>query len=210
MNDVLCSFLRHFVLIFFDDILIFSTSWAEHLGHVCTVLGILHQHRLFVKRSKCAFGAEYISYLGYIISVEVVTMDPAMVQAVADWPWPRSARVVRGFLSLAGYYRKFVKNYGTIATPLKTLLHKDNFSWSEEATAAFKALKRAINSTLVLTLPECDASSYGFGIVLSQANHPVVFFSRPIVPHCRLLAAYERELIGLVLAIRHWRSYLWG
>ena len=117
MHDVLRPFLRRFVLVFFDDILIYSESWADHLRHVRAVLSTLQQHQLFVKRSKCAFGVESISYLGHIISAAGVAMDPAKVQAVADWPQPRSAWAVRGFLGLAGYYRKFVREFGTIAAP---------------------------------------------------------------------------------------------
>jgi len=145
-------------------------------------------------------------------------MDPAKVQAILDWPTPRSARAVRGFLGLAGYYRKFVHNYGTVAAPLTALLKKDGFSWDEATTAAFTALKAAVTSAPVLAMPdfakdfivECDASSHGFGAVLVQDGHPVAFFSRPVAPRHRSLAAYERELIGLVQAVRHWRPYLWG
>lgn len=125
---------------------------------------------------------------------------------------------MRGFLGLAGYYRKFVKEFGTIAAPLTALLKKEGFTWSVEADAAFTALKTAITTAPVLTLPdfnrpfivECSASTHGFGAVLLQDQHPVAFFSRPAAPRHRSLAAYERELIGLVLAIRHWRPYLWG
>lgn len=218
MNDVLRPFLRRFVLVFFDDILIYSSSLAEHLRHVRTVLTMLHQHRLFVKRSKCAFGVDSISYLGHIISATGVAMDPDKVRAVADWPTPRSARAVRGFLGLAGYYRKFVKEFGTIAALLTALLKKEGFAWTEASTAAFTTLKNAVTTAPVLALPdfsqpfvvECDASTYGFGAVLLQGQHPVAFFSRPVAPRHQSLAAYERELIGLVLAIRHWRPYLWG
>jgi len=108
MNDILRPYLRRFVLVFFDDILIYSQSMAEHLGHVRTVLTLLQQHRLFVKKSKCAFGSSSIAYLGHVISANGVAMDPAKVQAVEDWPVQRSAQAVRGFLGLAGYYRKFV------------------------------------------------------------------------------------------------------
>ena len=109
MNDVLRPFLRRFVLVFFDDILIYTTTWTDHLRHVRAILNVLLQHRLFVKRSKCEFSANSISYLGHIISATGITMDPAKVQAVADWPIPKSTRVVRGFLGLTVYYRKFVK-----------------------------------------------------------------------------------------------------
>jgi hypothetical protein len=109
----------------------------------------------------------------------------------------------------SGYYRKFVKDYGTIEAPLTVFLCKDGFSWSEEATVAFDALKCTVTTAPVLTLPdfaqpfvvECDASFYGFGAVLLQTHHPVAFFSRPVAPRHQSLVAYERELIGLVLSI---------
>ena len=109
-------------------------------------------------------------------------------------------------------------NYGTIAAPLTALLKKDGFLWSDETAVAFVALKEAVTSAPVLAMPdfsktfvvECDASSHGFGAVLVQDSHPVAFFSRPVAPRHRALAAYERGLIGLVQAIRHWRPYLWG
>jgi len=134
-------------------------------------------------------------------------MDPAKVQAVADWPLPSSTHTVCGFLGLTGYYRKFVKEYGMIVAPLTALLRKEGFSWSVEAVAAFVALKTAITTAPILALPdfakpfimECDASTYGFSAVLLQDQHPIAFFSRPVVPQHRSLAAYERELIGLFL-----------
>jgi hypothetical protein len=217
MNEVLRPFLRRFVLVFFDDILIYSASWSEHLRHVRAVLTLLQDNQLFVKRSKCSFGATLVAYLGHVISASGVAMDSSKVQAVLDWPHPRSVRALHGFLGLAGYYRKFVAEYGTIAAPLTALLKKDAFTWSEAAEAAFTALKSALTSSPVLALPdfsrpfivECDASTYGFGAVLLQ-DHPIAFFSRAVAPRHRSLAAYERELIGLVQAIKHWRSYFWG
>jgi len=145
-------------------------------------------------------------------------MDLAKVQAIHDWPVPHSVRAVHGFLGLAGYYRKFVHNYGTVAALLTALLKKDGFSWTAAATAAFDALKAAVTSAPVLAMldfakpfvVECDASSHGFGAVLVQEGHPIAFFSRPVAPRHQSLAAYERELIGLVHAVQHWRPYLWG
>ena len=154
MNDVLRPFLRRFVLVFFDDILIYSASWADHLRHLRAVFVVLQQHRLFVKRSKCAFGVDSISYLGHIISAAGVAMDPAKVQAVSDWPQPRSAHAVRGFLGLVGYYRKFVHDYGAIVAPLTALLKKDGFTWNTAAASAFQALKAAVTSAPVLALPD--------------------------------------------------------
>jgi hypothetical protein len=116
------------VLVFFDDILIYNKSWADHLHHLRAVLTVLRHQRLFVKHSKCAFGVTSVSYLGHIISEAGVAMDPAKVQAIHDWPVPRSARAVRGFLGLVGYYRNFVHNYGSVVAPLTALLKKDGFS----------------------------------------------------------------------------------
>jgi hypothetical protein len=188
------------------------------LCHLRVILSELRQHQLFVKRAKCAFGSTSVAYLGHVISEAGVAMDPAKVQAIHAWPVPRSARAVRGFLGLAGYYRNFVHNYGTIAAPLTALLKRDGFSWSAEAAATLDALKAAVTSAPVLAMldfakpfvVECDASAHGFSAVLVQEGHPVTFFSRPVAPRHRALAAYEQELIRLVHAVRHWRPYLWG
>ena len=118
------------MLVFFDDILIYST-WADHLKHVKAVFQLLHQHHLCVKRSKCSFGASSVGYLGHIISENGVAMDPTKVAAVEAWPRPCTARALRGFLGLTGYYRKFIASYGAVASPLMALLKKEAFSWSE-------------------------------------------------------------------------------
>lgn len=178
---------------------------------------MLQQHRLYVKRSKCAFGVSSISYLGHVITVAGVAMDLAKVQAVRDWPQPQSVLAVRGFSAWQATTANSSANYGTIAAPLTALLKKEGFLWSDDATSAFQALKTAVTSAAVLILPdfskpfvvECDASSHGFGAVLIQDKHPVAYFSKPVAPRHRSLTAYERELIGLVHAIRHWRPYLW-
>jgi hypothetical protein len=125
---------------------------------------------------------------------------------------------LRGFLGLAGYYRRFIKEFGTIAAPLTSLLKRDAFQWSEEAGTTFLALKKALMTAPVLALPdftktfivERDASGSGIGAVLHQADGAIAFFSRALPPRHRGLAAYERELIGLSQAVRHWRPYLWG
>jgi hypothetical protein len=121
-------------------------------------------------------------------------------------------------LGLAGYYRKFIKGFGTIAAPLTALLKKDGFLWTDQAAAAFEALKGALTTAPVLQLPnfsvpfivECDASGSGFGAMLHQEGGPIAYFSKTIAPRHASLAAYELELIGLVQAVRHWRPYLWG
>jgi hypothetical protein len=152
MNDVLRPFLRRFVLVFFDDILIYSKSWADHLRHLRIVLTELRRHTLFVKRTKRAFAVPSVAYLSHTISARGVAMDVAKVQAILDWPAPRSPRAVRGFLGLAGYYRKFIHSYGSIAAPLTALL-KRGFAWSDDAAAAFTALKEAVTTAPVLGMP---------------------------------------------------------
>jgi hypothetical protein len=131
-------------------ILIYSSSWSEHLRHIILVLAKLQEHHLFVKCPKCSFGERSVAYLGHVISTEGVAMDEQKVRAVLDWPLPYSVRTVRAFLSLVGYYRCFIKNYGTIATPLTTLLKKDAFKWSAEAKEAFQALQRALTTAPIL------------------------------------------------------------
>lgn len=137
------------------------------------------------------FGVQSVSYLGHIISSDGVAMDGDKVQAVATWPPPRSARGLRGFLGLAGYYRKFIQDYGTIAAPLTKLLRKEGFAWSDEAATAFQALKDALSSTPVLQLPpfdkaftvDCDASGSVFGTVLHQGARDQSHSSAGPSPH---------------------------
>jgi hypothetical protein len=187
MNDVLHPFLRRFVLVFFDDILIYNTSWSEHLQHVGLVFTALRAHDLFLKRSKCSFGTPSVAYLDHVISADGVAMDSDKVAAVASWPLSRSPRGVRGFLGLAGYYRKFIRDFGSIAAPLTCLLWKEALVWTIEADEAFVALKRALSSAPVLQMPDfarqfvvdCDASGTGFGAILHQGADPWPFLVDP-------------------------------
>jgi transposase InsO family protein len=218
MNAVLKQFLRRCVLVFFDDILIYSTSWTEHLQHIRAVMEVLRANNLHVKRSKCSFATPSVEYLGHVISADGVAMDRAKIEAVSTWPQPRSPRGLRGFLGLAGYYRRFIKGFGAIAEPLTKLLRKDAFQWTEAVAVAFAALQAALTAAPVLQLPDfskefivdCDASGSGFGAVLHQGDGPLAFFSKQFAPRHLKVAAYERELIGLVQAVCHWRPYLWG
>ncbi|XP_020200029.1 uncharacterized protein [Aegilops tauschii subsp. strangulata] len=217
VNDVLHPYLCRFVLVFFDDIPIYSASWAKHLQHVAIVFNELRAHHLHLKRSMCSFGTPSVAYLGHVISAERVAMDADKVAVVVAWPTPHSPRALRGFLGLAGYYRKFIREFGLIASPLTRLLRRDAFAWDEEATVAFEALKGALMTGPVLQMSDfdrpfvvdCDASSAGFGAILHRGDGPLTFFSRPFAARHLKLAAYERELIGLVQAVRHWRPYLW-
>ena len=150
MNDVLCPYLCRFVLVFFDDILIYSASWAEHLQHVAIVFNELRAHHLHLKHSKCSFETLLVAYLGYVISANGVAMDADKVAALAAWPMPQLPRALRGFLGLAGYYRKFIREFSLIALPLTRLLCRDAFAWDDEATTAFEALKGALTTGPIL------------------------------------------------------------
>lgn len=127
MNDVFRDFLRKFVLVFFDDILVYSTNLASHLTHLQQVLEVLAQHKLFAKFSKCQFGVTSVDYLGHVISSQGVAADPSKLQAIQEWPVPTSVSALRGFLGLSGYYRRFVRDYAAIAGPLTNLLKKQAF-----------------------------------------------------------------------------------
>jgi hypothetical protein len=199
MNDILHDFIRVFVLVFYD-ILIFSDSWSSHLQHVRAVLERLREQNLSVKKTKCSFGAESVAYLGHVISAQGVAMDVDKVAVVHAWPQPRTVRVVRGFLGLTGYYRKFIRSYGDIVAPLTQLLKRDAFCWMPVATTAFEALKEALTTAPVLQLPDfnksfivdCDASGSVIGAILHQGEGPLAFFSRAMQPHHAKLASYER------------------
>jgi hypothetical protein len=215
MNDVLSPYLRCFVLVFFDDILIYSSSWAEHLQHMAIIFNELRAHRLHLKRSMCSFSMTSVAYLGHVISVEGVAMDADKVAAIAAWPPPQSPWALRGFLGLAGYYQKYIRDFGLIAVPLTRLLRRGAFAWDAEANEAFQALQRALTTGHVLQMPDfdspfvvdCDASGIGFGAVLHRGEGPLAFFSCPFAARHHKLTAYERELIRLVQAVHHWRPY---
>jgi len=141
MNSIFKPFLRKFLLVFFDDILSYSESWKDHVDRV---LQLLEEKQFYAKRSKCFFGVQEVEYLGHIVSHEGIKVDPRKIKAIKEWKIPTSIKHLRGFLGLTGYYHKFVKNYGRIGAPLTTLLKKDAFSWTPEATKAFEHLKEAM------------------------------------------------------------------
>jgi hypothetical protein len=176
MNDIFQAYLCQFILVFFDDILVYSPSWEAHLLHLCQTLEISAHHHFLVKTSNCVFGQSEVDYLGHIITRDGVKVDSSKIEVMCTWPVPKTITELRGFLGLTGYYHKFVKDYGLIARTLTHLLKKGQFQWSPEVDATFKELKTAISSTLVLGLPnfsdvfviESDASDKGIGAVLSQ------------------------------------------
>ena len=217
MNSIFKPYLRRFVLVFFDDTLIYSKDLKTHLQHLGLTLQVLRKNELYANR-KCSFAQGKIDYLGHIISSQGVEVDPEKIRAIREWPIPINIRQVRGFLGLTGYYRKFVQNYGSIAAPLTQLLKKGGFKWGEEAQEAFLKLQQAMMTLLVLALPnfnapfeiETNASGIGIGVVLTQSKRPIAYFSHTLATKDRAKPVYERELMAVVLAVQRWRPYLLG
>lgn len=218
MNHIFRLYLRKFVLVFFDDILIYSRNIDEHLKHLELVFALLRKHKLFVKESKCTFAQKSVGYLGHLISSDGVSVEPEKIQCILSWKTPSTVKELRGFLGLAGYYRKFVKDFGKISAPLTQLLKKDAFKWTAEATIAFKLLQQALTTTPVLILPdfskefylECDASGGGIGAVLMQCARPIAFYSKPLSGKNLNLSVYDKEMLAIVCAVNKWRPYLLG
>ncbi|NBK83605.1 RNA-directed DNA polymerase, partial [Listeria monocytogenes] len=141
MNRVFKEYLDHFVVVFIDDILIYSKSREDHEQHLRLVLQKLREYKLYAKLKKCEFWLEEVAFLGHVVSSRGISVDPAKIEAIQSWEQPKSVTEVRSFLGLAGYYRRFVEGFSRIATPLTQLTRKDTkFSWSEECEKSFQEL----------------------------------------------------------------------
>jgi hypothetical protein len=218
MNEIFRPYLRKFILVFFDDILVYNPSLQDHFEHLKLTLEVLRSNQLFAKKSKCKFGCTEIDCLGHLISAKGVKDDGKKLTVMIDWPVPQNLKALKGFLGLTGYYRKFIKGYGSIAAPLTDLLKKNAFSWSELADKAFVALKEVVTSPPVLVLPyftkpfviECDASGRGIGAVLMQNQRPIAFFSQVLKGRFLLMSTYEKKLLALVEVVKKWRPYVLG
>jgi hypothetical protein len=166
MNKVLMEYLDKFVVVFIDDILIFSKT-EEHEKHLRMVLEKLRSNRFYAKFSKCEFWLTEVAFLGHVISAGGITVDPSKVKDVLNWMPPMNGSEIRSFLGLAGYYRRFIKDFSKIAKPMTRLLEKNkNFNWTEECQVSFEELKKRLTLAPVLILPDiakkfdiyCDAS----------------------------------------------------
>src|SRR3954469_15757825 len=189
MNKVFMEFLDKFVVVFIDDILIYSKNEQEHEAHLCLVLEKLREHQLYAKFSKCEFWLKEVGYLGHVVSGEGVVVDPSKVSRVTEWETPTTVGDIRSFLGLTGYYRSFIENFSKLAKPMTELLKKENkFDWSEECETSFQELKKRLVTAPVLCLPDihndfhvyCDASRRGLGCVLMQGGRVVAYASRQL------------------------------
>ncbi|TYK14722.1 Transposon Ty3-G Gag-Pol polyprotein [Cucumis melo var. makuwa] len=218
MNQDFKPFLRRCVLVFFDDILVYSNDISEHEKHLGMVFTVLRDNQLYANQKKCVFTHSKIQYLGHQISKKGVEADEEKIRNMVSWSRPSDVSELRRFLGLTDYYRRFVKGYSNIATTLTKLLQKNAFKWEEEVETAFVKLKVAMTTIPVLALPdwtlpftiETDASDSGLGAVLSQRGHPIAFFSQKLSQRAQAKSIYERELMVVVLSVQKWRHYLLG
>ncbi len=225
VNDVLRDMVDQFIYVYLDDILIFSSSLQEHVQHVRRVLQRLLENGLFVKAEKCDFHAQSVPFLGYIVSAEGIRMDPEKVKAVVEWPSPDSRKALQRFLGFANFYRRFIRNFSQLASPLTALTSpRTTFRWSDAAEAAFAKLKSRFVSAPILITPdpsrqfvvEVDASEVGVGAVISQRSptddrvHPCAFLSHRLSPAERNYDIGNRELLAVKLALEEWRHWLEG
>ena len=219
MNRVFHEYLDSFVIVFIDDILVYSKSQEEHEEHLRIVLQILRDRKLFAKLKKCEFWMDRVVFLGHVISRDGITVDPSKIEAVVNWVRPTNVSEVRSFLGLAGYYRRFVEGFSCIATPLTRLTRKNaKFEWTNECERSFQELKQRLVSAPVLTIPSSssgfviysDASHKGLGCVLMQHGKVVAYASRQLKSYEQNYPTHDLELAAVVFALKIWRHYLYG
>ena len=224
MNDIFSDMLDVHVIIYLDDILIYSDDPTEHKKHVREVLRRLRLHGLFCKPEKCEFHQDTVNYLGFVLSKDGLTMDPSKVQTIQDWPVPRKVKDIQSFLGFANFYRRFIADYSKIVVPLTRLTRKGvPWIFSDAALHSFNTLKLAFTTAPILThwipdkqlIVETDASDYALGAILSiQLDsgevHPVAFHSRTFTPPELNYDTHDKELLAIFEAFRVWRHYLEG
>ncbi|GJT05981.1 putative reverse transcriptase domain-containing protein [Tanacetum coccineum] len=219
MNRVCKPYLDKFVIVFIDDILIYSKSKKEHEGHLRQILKLLKKEELYAKFSKCEFWIPRVQFLGHVIDCQGIHVDPAKIESIKDWASPKTPTEIRQFLGLAGYYRRFIEGFSKIAKTMTKLTQKGvKFDWGDKQEAAFQLLKQKLCSAPILALPEgsedfiayCDASKKGLGAVLMQREKVISYASRQLKIHEKNYTTHDLELGAVVFALKMWRHYLYG
>ncbi|WMV59226.1 hypothetical protein MTR67_052611 [Solanum verrucosum] len=196
-----------------------TRSSEDHDKHLRIILQILKEKELYAKLSNCEFWLDEVTFLGHVVSAEDIKVDPSKIQAVVEWRPPKIPTEVRSFLGLAGYYRRFVKGFSIIASPLTKLLQKDvQFIWDDKRQESFETLKSLLTEAPILTLPiegkeyvvYSDASHNGLGCVLMQEGKVISYASRKLKPHELNYPTHDLELAVVVFALKIWRHYLHG
>ncbi|XP_039014624.1 uncharacterized protein LOC120144671, partial [Hibiscus syriacus] len=218
MNHVLRAFIGKFCVVYFDDILIYSQTLDDHVQHLRSVLETLQKEKLYANLQKCSFCTNKLAFLGFIVSSQGLEVDPEKIKAIQDWPRPTSISQVRSFHGLASFYRRFVPNFSSIASPLTGVIKKNStFEWGKEQEEAFMAIKDCLTKAPLLVLPnfdktfeiECDASGVGIGAVLTQEGRPVAYFSEKLSGASLNYPIYDKEMYSLIRALETWQHYLW-
>ncbi|GKE06036.1 putative reverse transcriptase domain-containing protein [Tanacetum coccineum] len=219
MNRVCKPYLDKFVIVFIDDILIYSRNKEEHAGHLRIILELLKKEKSYAKFSKYDFWISIVQFLGHVIDSQGIHVDPAKIKAVKDWASPTTPTEIRQFLGLAGYYRRFIEGFSKIAKPLTELTQKNKkYIWGENQESAFQLLKQKLCEAPILALPEgnddfvvyYDASLQGLGAVLMQREKVIAYASRQLKPHEENYTTHDLELGAVVFALKIWRHYLYG
>jgi hypothetical protein len=208
MNEVLREFIGKFVIVYLDDILIFSKIVREHLKHLATVMQRLQQEKMLINMKKSSFMKTELIYLGFVISVNELRMDPDKVEVIKNWPSPRNIFEVRSFHGLASFYRKFIRNFSGISAAMMDTVKKRHkyFHWTEEAEKSFNLLKRKITEQPVLVLPDFqktfqvkyDASGFAIGEVLSQEDRPIAYFNEKLNEAKVKYSTYDKEFYAII------------
>jgi hypothetical protein len=219
MNSIFMLELDKFVVVFVDDILVYSKIEDEHEQHLWIILQRLHDHQLYAKFSKCAFWLNEVPFLGHVISAEGIAVNPSKVQEVLNWKYPRSVTQIRSLLGLAGYYHQFIPNFSKIAKPMTKLLEKDaKFKWSPQCEEEFLTLKKLLTTAPVLSQLDidklfdvyCDAFGTSIGGILMQDDRAITYASRQLRRHEEHYPTHDMELLAVVHALKVWRHYLLG
>jgi hypothetical protein len=218
MNEVLRPFIGKFMVVYFDDILIYRKSLDEHIEHLCAVFCALREPRLFANLEKCNFCTDQVAFLGYVVTSQGIDVDEVKIDAIKSWPIPTTLTQLQSFLGLAGFYRCFVRDFSTIAAPLNDLTKKGVLlGWGAAQYQAFHTLIDKLTHAPLLQLLdfgktfelECDASGIGIGGILLQEGKPVAYFSEKLGGPSLNYLTYDKELYALVCVLETWQHYLW-
>ncbi|GJW88284.1 putative reverse transcriptase domain-containing protein [Tanacetum coccineum] len=219
MNRVCKPFLDKFVIVFIDDILIYSKNKKEHEEHLKVILELLKKEELYAKFSKCEFWIPKVQFLDHVIDSQGIHVDPAKIESIKDWESPKMPTEIRQFLGLAGYYRRFIEGFSKIVKSMTKLTQKGvKFDWGDKQEAAFQLLKQKLCSAPILALPEgskdfvvyCDASHKGLVAVLMQREKVISYASRQLKIHEKNYITHDLELGSVVFSLKLWRHYLYG
>ncbi|GJS99480.1 putative reverse transcriptase domain-containing protein [Tanacetum coccineum] len=211
--------LNKFVIVFIDDIWIYSKTKEDHENHLSLMLDLLRKEKLYVKFSKCEFWLQEVHFLGHMVNHDGIHMDPSKIEAVKSWKAPTTPSEVRLFLGLAGYYKRFIENFSKIAKPLTSLTQKNQkYEWGEKQEEAFQTFKDKLCNAPILSLPDgvedfvvyCDALNQGLGCVLMQRDKVITYALRQLKSYEKNYTTHDLELGAVVFALKIWRHYLYG